>query len=345
MPRIKFYWTLQLSCWFLYVSYVAAGIYYYTPNVKGITKAALFNLAILVLGTHIYRIVVRSWDIESLPRWYNFMIYPVIGNVLISGIVSTFNIVIFHFDDYLIAKQPLSIAYFIFQFLNAFRFVMPWFVFYHGIRLTERAVQSERDKNQAQMQLKIVELDNLKNQLNPHFLFNSLNSIRSLTLSDPKLARDATTKLSDLLRIYLTFNELQDITLEEEINLVMDYLTIEKIRFENRLHYKIEVDKKVLQARILPMSLQLLAENAVKHGIGNTKNGGEIIIFARRENNSLKYGVRNTGNLTENIEKNKRKGLGLVNLQKRLLLNYGITDGLKIISKDNMVIAEVCVPL
>ena len=93
------------------------------------------------------------------------------------------------------------------------------------------------------------------------------------------------------------------------------------------------------------MLAQPFVENAVKHGIGNTKKGGEIIIFAQRENNTLKYGVRNTGNLTENIEKNKRKGLGLINLQKRLLLNYGITDGLMLISKDNMVIAEVRVPL
>lgn len=104
-------------------------------------------------------------------------------------------------------------------------------------------------------------------------MFNSLNSIRSLTLSDPKLARDAITKLSDLLRISLTYKDLQDILLEEELNLVKDYLSLEKIRFEDRLNYNFYVSKKILNALIPPMALKLLVENAVKQGIGKEKKG------------------------------------------------------------------------
>ena len=345
MSRTKFYWTLQLSCWLIYVSYVAAGIYYYIPNKTGVITAALFNLSILVFCTHLYRIIVHSWNIESL-KWYYFMIYPIIGNIIISSILCTFNTTILHFASHFASNQTASIGYFILQFLDSFRFIMPWFVFYHGIRLTEKAVKSERDKNEAQMQLKAVELDNLKNQLNPHFLFNSLNSIRSLTLSDPKLAREATTKLSDLLRIALTYNDLQDISLEEELNLVKDYLSLEKIRFEDRLTYRVETDRGILQARVPPMSLQLLAENAVKHGIGKAKNGGEILIYAKKRENNLVLGVKNSGSLIiDNPVKNSRKGLGLANLRKRIAINYGITYGLKITTNNEFVIAEFCIPL
>ena len=345
MSRTKFYWTLQLSCWFIYISYVAAGIYYYIPNKTGVITAAFFNFTLLILGTHLYRLIVRSWNIESL-KWYYFIVYPVVGNFIISSILCTFNATLLHFASHFASNQEGSISYFILQFLDCFRFIMPWFVFYHGTRLSEKAVKSVRDKNEALIHLKVAELENLKNQINPHFLFNSLNSIRALTLSDPKLAREATTKLSDLLRISMTYSDLQDIFLEEELNLVKDYLSLEKIRFEDRLTYRMEIDKGILKARVLPMSLQLLAENAVKHGVSKAKGGGEILIYAKKKNNDLILGVRNSGNIiTENNSKNSRKGLGLANLRKRLLLNYGIENGLKITDDNNSVTAEFYIPL
>ena len=345
MSRTKFYWTLQFLCWFIYVSYVATGIYYYIPDKTGVVTAAFFNLIILVFGSHLYRLAVRSRNIESL-KWHRFMIYPVIGDIIISSILCVFNFTVLHFGSHFASNQRPITDYFILQFLDTFRFIMPWFVFYHGIRLSERAIKSVRDNNEAQMQLKGAELENLKNQLNPHFLFNSLNSIRSLTLSDPKLAREATTKLSDLLRIALTYNELQDISLEDELNLVRDYLSLEKIRFEDRLVYRVETDKGILKARVPPMSLQLLAENAVKHGISKSKSGGEILIYAKKKGNDLVLGVRNSGSLTvNNNAKNSRKGLGLVNLRKRIAINYGLVDSLKITTDDDFVTAEFCIPL
>ena len=345
MSKIKRYWILQLSCWLIYVSYVAAGIYYYIPSKTEIISAAFFNLVLLVLGTHSYRLIVRPWNIESL-KWYYFMVYPIIGNIIISILLCTFNATLLHFGSHFAVNHTPDINYFILQFLDCFRFIMPWFVFYHGVRLTEKAVKSQRDRNEAQMHLKVAELENLKNQINPHFLFNSLNSIRSLTLSNPKMAREATTKLSDLLRISLTYNDLEDVSLEDELNLVKDYLSLEKIRFEERLTYHVETDRGIMKARVLPMCLQLLAENAVKHGVSKSKSGGEILIYAKKKGDKLVLGVRNSGVLApENNTKNTRKGLGLANLRKRILLNYGIEDGLKIVDDNNFVIAEFCIPL
>ncbi|MDZ7896871.1 MAG: histidine kinase [Arcicella sp.] len=345
MSKNKLYWTLQLSCWAVYVCYVALAIFFFTHNIKTVLVAAVINFSLFVILTHIYRLIVRKWNIESL-NWYRFLIYPICANIIVSLIICLINSSFLNFANYFSPNHQFSIGYFTLQLLDTFRFAMPWFIFYHGIKYATKAVKSERDKNKAQMQLKFVELDSLKNQLNPHFLFNSLNSIRSLTLSDPKLAREATTKLSDLLRMSLTYNELQDISLQDELDLVKDYLSLEKIRFENRLSYRVEIDRSILKARVLPMSLQLLAENAVKHGIGKAKDGGEILIYAKKKDSDLVLGVRNSGNLTpENHTKNQRKGLGLANLRKRISINYGIADSLKIINQDNFVIAEFCIPL
>jgi Histidine kinase len=343
MTRTKLYWTLQISCWGIYIAYASLGIIYYQLNVLDILRAGFLNFLVFIFSTHIYRLRVRELNIETLPL-PRFLIHPIIGNIIIALIVSVMNSSLLHFGQAFSPEKQPTFAYYTLQFLDTFRFVMPWFIFYHGIRFAEKAIQNERGKVEAQMQLKVAELDNLRNQLNPHFLFNSLNSIRSLTLTDPKMARDATTKLSDLLRISLTYKDLQNIPFEEELNLVKDYLSLEKIRFEDRLVYKFDISRGLLKALVPPMSLQLLAENAVKHGISKSKNGGEITIFAQKRENNLIFGVKNSGTLSDS-EVGKRKGIGLENLRKRLALNYGVENGFQIFAEQDRVISEICIPL
>lgn len=307
--------------------------------------ALLFNFILFILTTHIYRQLIRKRNIEIL-KLRQFLFYPVLANFIIALLVQIVNSDVLHFDQMFWKGYKDTPQGYILQSLDTFRFAMPWFIFYHGIKFAEKSIQNERDKSEAQMQLKIAELENLKNQLNPHFLFNSLNSIRSLTLSDPKLARDAITKLSDLLRTSLTYKDLQVILFEEELNLVKDYLSLEKIRFEDRLNYNFDVQKKILNALIPPMALQLLVENAVKHGIGKAKRGGEILIFAHSEEGNLIFGVKNTGSLNkDNADTGKRQGIGLENLKRRLALNYGILNGFKISELNKVVTSEVCIPM
>ena len=345
MTRKKLYWTIQTSSWGIYLIYIGLRIRHLNISLSDTLIAGICNFVLFLSFTHFYRITVHQFNIERF-RWYEFIVYPIIGNFFLVFLLQMLNGEILHFEvifspDY--RDNPVN--YFI-HILDSFRFAMPWFIFYHGIRFAESAIQNERDKLEAQMQLKIAELENLKSQLNPHFLFNALNSIRSLTLTDPKMARDAITKLSDLLRISLTYKDLQNIPFEEELNLVKDYLSLEKIRFEDRLNYSFEISKGVLKALIPPMSLQLLAENAVKHGIGKEKMGGEVIVFAYKSEGSLVFGVKNTGSLTKhNSDKNKRQGIGLENLIRRLELNYGVKDGFQISELDKVVISKVCIPM
>jgi Histidine kinase len=345
MTRNKLYWIIQLSSWGLYIIYIALRIPYLKAETTSLIIAWVFNFALYILATHIYRQLIRKRNIEAM-KLYKFLLYPIIANIIISVIVQVFNSEVLNFEQIFWKNYKNSIGNYLLQSLDTFRFAMPWFIFYHGIKFAELAIRNERDKLEAQMQLKIAELENLKNQLNPHFLFNALNSICSLTLTDPKMARDATTKLSDLLRISLTYKDLQDIPFEEELNLVKDYLSLEKMRFENRLNYSFDISKGILKALVPPMALQLLAENAVKHGIGKDKMGGEVIIFAHKHEGNLVFGVKNTGTLVKNnSDKNKRQGIGLENLKRRLELNYGIKDGFKISEFDKFVTSQVSIPI
>lgn len=345
MTRTKLYWTLQIICWGIYISYASLGIIYYQQIALNVLWGGLLNLLVCILGTHLYRMSVKGLNIENLSL-FNFLIFPIVGNVLIAVVASFLNSFILYYGYINFPIFQPNFGFYALNFIEMFRFAMPWFIFYHGIRFAEKAIQNERDKVEAQMQLKIAELENLKNQLNPHFLFNALNSIRSLTLSDPLLARDATTKLSDLLRISLTYKDLEDIPFEEELNLVKDYLSLEKIRFEDRLSYSFDVSKGILKVLVPPMSLQLLAENAVKHGIGKEKLGGKIIVYAHKLEGNFVFGIKNTGSLIKhNSDKNKRQGVGLENLTRRLELNYGIKDTFKISELNNVVTSQVSIPM
>jgi sensor histidine kinase YesM len=345
MTRIKLYWTLQIICWGIYISYASISILYYKQNTLNVLSAGFLNFIVFMLGTHFYRISIRDLRIENFGL-LKFLILPILGNIIIAVVVSFLNFIILYYGYINFPFYQPNFGFYALLFIEIFRFAMPWYIFYHGIRFAEKAIRNERDKVEAQMQLKIAELENLKNQLNPHFLFNALNSIRSLTLSDPLLARDATTKLSDLLRISLTYKNLQDIPFEEELNLVKDYLSLEKIRFENRLNYSFDVSKGILKVLVPPMSLQLLAENAVKHGISKEKLGGKIIVYAHKLEGNFVFGIKNTGSLIKhNSDKNKRQGVGLENLTRRLELNYGIKDTFKISELNKIVTSEVSIPM
>jgi LytS/YehU family sensor histidine kinase len=195
---------------------------------------------------------------------------------------------------------------------------------------------------QSETDLKTAELANLKNQLNPHFLFNAINSIKALTLSDPHLARNALTELSQLLRTSLTMGNEQLVTLETEISFVKDYLFLEKIRYESRLNYAFNIDKNTLSLKIPPMTLQLMVENAIKHGIGRSKAGGEILIQSTFSDNVFGLSVKNSGKLKHSSSLNNT-GVGIINLQKRLYFNFKENAKFSVKEVDNQVVASISI--
>jgi LytS/YehU family sensor histidine kinase len=167
-----------------------------------------------------------------------------------------------------------------------------------------------------------AELRALKAQVNPHFLFNSLNSISALTSSDAIKAREMCVLLGDFLRRSLGLGEKSTIPLEEEMSLIHAFLAVEKIRFGVRLHMEENIVKEALAMDVLPLLLQPLIENAVTHGIANLVEGGWVRLDARCQNGALSIVVENKFD-PDAPPRRQKNGMGLVNVRQRLEARYG----------------------
>ncbi len=187
------------------------------------------------------------------------------------------------------------------------------------------------------------QLSNLRSQLNPHFMFNALNSIRALIEEDPERAKRSITLLSSILRNAMSTVKRRTVPLGEEIDTVRSYLSLEAMRYEERLGVHIEVDPTLERSPIPPMMLQTLVENAVRHGIAKRKEGGEVSITARPEQDGMLLSVRNTGHYVRG--RSKDVGIGLRNTRQRLSHLYGKKAFLRIFNEGEVVVCEIHLPL
>jgi sensor histidine kinase YesM len=184
----------------------------------------------------------------------------------------------------------------------------------------------ERELRAAQLETNLAQaqLDALRMQLHPHFLFNTLNSISVLMAEDTKAARRMLTRLSDLLRASLENKGTHEVTLKEELEFLESYLEIEQTRFQDRLTMRMEVDPKALDACVPNLILQPLVENAIRHGIAPRAAAGLIEIHARRENGMVQLEVHDNGaGMTQILSESQMKGIGLSNTRARLEQLYG----------------------
>ena len=145
--------------------------------------------------------------------------------------------------------------------------------------------------------IKELELKTIKAHINPHFIFNSLNSIRALVDENPSRARTAITELSNILRSSMQVDKAETVSFEKELNIVKDYLALENMRFEDRLKVEYEIDEDTLDQQVPPMMLQTLVENAIKHGISKQISGGIVKIISDFKNQYHELAVQNTGSL------------------------------------------------
>lgn len=179
---------------------------------------------------------------------------------------------------------------------------------------------------QLEAQLSHAQLQALKMQLQPHFLFNTLHSISALLNKDPEAARKMITRLGDFLRLTLENSGSQEVTLQQEMEFLSCYLEIERIRFQNRLVTRMDVDLPTLLAKVPNLILQPIVENAIRHGIAPRSTPGLIEIEAKQRNGTLRIQVRDNG---PGLSKHRtsdilfKKGLGLANTETRLERLYG----------------------
>lgn len=197
-----------------------------------------------------------------------------------------------------------------------------WASLYFLIRIYQNAHRIQLERLRVTASIHEAALGALKAQLNPHLLFNCLNSIRALIPRDAPLPRDAITHLSELLRSSLSFNELELIPLREELGTVDNYLALERLRFEDRLRFTREIDDAALAWPIPPFTVQILVENAVKYGVATRENGGNIHLSIRVNSGLLEIQVINDGQLQSETPSSST-GLGLRNLANRIALLHG----------------------
>lgn len=336
MMKRALFWLFQLFCW----SFVAFTALQYSPlKNDDFSGRFIFFTSYLIAGLifgYIYTYIVENMNADKITT-LRFLSYPTIGAISIGMVFTTL--------DYALGGLSANISQldFIILFLENVWLILPCFFFFHLYRFTTIYQDRKARTLKAETQLQISELENLKKQLNPHFLFNALNSIKALTISDGKQARESIIQLSDLLRLSLNLGEQQRATLGEELKLAQNYLALEKLRFDTRLMYEFNIEPDLYNVLIMPMSLNTVLENAVKHGIGQLKAGGKIITSASTNQGILTIQVENTGTYDPKPKSNEG-GIGLENLHKRLALQYGKRASFTIENDNKMVKAVIKMP-
>ena len=193
----------------------------------------------------------------------------------------------------------------------------------HALRFYERAKTREARETELVSRLAQARLEALRMQLNPHFLFNTLNSIASLVQEDPQAAEEMIEALSDLLRLTLRASDLQEITVREELHFLDRYLHIEQTRFGDRLKVEKEVDVGLLDAAVPILILQPLVENAIRHGIEKQIAPGLVRISVERAGDKLGLAVVDNGYGVKVGEGRLVEGVGLKNTRARVKELYG----------------------
>lgn len=341
--HLRNYWLSQLLGWFVICSFNLF-VVFIVDRFEWIHLLSFAAFSFIgFLTTHLFRHYIKRWG------WLSYNI----PRILVRIIPSTFILSIIWFSlfmalDYLIdppteeQKEKLLVVYII-SIFNSWVILTGWTSLYFGFHFFRNYKQAEIDKWKLESTVKEAELLALKSQINPHFLFNSLNNIRSLIAENPDKARDMITHLSELLRYSIQLNHAEKVTLEKEIEVVQDYLQLESIQYEERLNYDFEIDQQLLHIQIPPMVIQTLVENAIKHGIAHLPEGGEIRIQANRIQDFLEIKVVNSGQIHESPFST---GIGLKNASQRLKLLTNSIQSIELENQsNNQVVARFRVPL
>jgi sensor histidine kinase YesM len=342
IKKDRLYWSLQIGGWAFYALVQIVGSRIANGPDWINTSRVLFlscEAIICLLLTHGLRQFINRW------RWFTIGMARLIPRVVLS--VLTLAITIYFLR--ILISIPLgqyermvafNLSTFIGLTLVFFLIFFVWSVLYFVYNYFERYNKSLK----LEASIKEIELSNLKSQLNPHFIFNALNSIRALVDENPLKSKQAINQLYNILRSSLTTGKKGLTRFEDELKIVKDYIGLEQIRFEERLKTSFEIDDESLDFLVPPLMRQTLVENGIKHGISKLTEGGSIQLITSVLNDRLKIQVRNSGTYVNGARRSSG-GLGLENTTQRLKLIYGDTATFKILTeKDNFVLVELEIP-
>ena len=339
ISKRKAYWILQVGGWSIYLI-ANAGFMFAGPGFKLHLFINQFILTIYLLGTtHMFRNIAvnNRWLSLSLMRLLPrtlavFLIFSV-GIYLFQIIIGYFLNTIDYVEDF----DILFITAFIFLHMIYYLLWVSVYFIYHYFEKYNASLKYDAAMYE-------IELNKLKSQLNPHFIFNALNSIRALVDEDPVKSKSAITQLSNILRNSLIMNKRKLIDFGDELKTVTDYLELEHIRLEERLKIELDISPGVESFQVPPLMIQTLVENGIKHGVATLPKGGKLSIKAWVEDNGLKIQIRNSGQYVNGVKLNST-GYGLENTTQRLNLIFGKAASFSISNEnEKTVLTEIKLP-
>jgi len=310
------YWMWQAVAWGGYSAISILFAAQYTGWQPALVVNYLLYTCYSIAFTDLFRRLMHRRGWLDLPTPARLARHAV--GILIIGAAQTFLVVSIYTLLGGNFKETWPLSSILWLWLGTTLATGTWTGVYVTLTLSRR-----RRERQVQMQLALreAELRALESQINPHFLFNCLNSIRGLVIEDPQKAQDTITRFAALLRYNLTHDSRHTVPLSAEAEVVADYLALEKVRFEDRLRLHVDIDPEAAAIPVPPMILQTLVENALKHGISRLPEGGDVRIHAAARNGSLVIEVENTGELVAGRAGDTNVGLN--NIRERLRLLYG----------------------
>lgn len=339
MRRISKFFLFQVSGWGLFA---ILNIYIAVLTEEVNLQITLINVLLALSGIAIttafkHWVVRYSWSRLTTEK---ILLKSTIAVCLLAIVYTTWYYVLIYFLYHTTLKF-VDFSTIIGSWISSSILLGIWVIIYFVWRYIEQSRSALINKLKLESEMKDMEIKTLRSNLQPHFIFNSLNSIRALIDEDPNLARVAITKISNILRNSISKQEATD-SLRNELQLTMDYLDLEKIRFEDRLQFSTNIAPNTLDLQIPTMMLQTLVENAIKHGISSLEHGGHITIESHVEQQTLWLTVSNTGKLNSATHE-QSLGFGLQSSRKRLDHLYGENASLHIREENNTVIVTVTI--
>ncbi len=343
--RISNYWLCQIAGWsFVGLSYV---FFAYTFGRK-LNSALLVRIVLVVLIgiaiTHLLRSVIRelNWLMQPIEKVLpKLFIAVIIASLTCSFLVVILSGVLINADmqgsnDINFSSKVLAYT------IDIGLFIIPWVLIYYFYHYITKSRKQQLDTLKLEALVKELELKTIKSHINPHFIFNALNSIRALIDENPYRARNAITELSNILRSSMQTEKSETVPFEKELDIVKDYLALEHIRFEDRLKIEYQIDEDTLDQPVPPMMLQTLVENAIKHGVSKQEKGGMVKVISDFKGNYHELIVQNSGFLNGHYNGD---GFGLSSTKNRLHLLFGEKANFEITQYDGLVEAKVLIPI
>jgi two-component system LytT family sensor kinase len=304
----------------------------------------IFDQDLEIVGTASF-IICFFHVVYGLIIWFPVRFNPLNNNKIINSITNIFAtgttaLAVWVLLPYIILKSifPLNnefLGYFDYSFaariIIEFLFFIILILIYYVVIYSENLREKISNETRLKMLVRDAELNILKSQINPHFLFNALNSISFLIKKAPDSAREMVIKLSEFLRYSLKYKENDMTSLEEELDNVDRYLVIEKVRFGDKLIYQKEVDNELLKILVPNMIFQPLIENALKHGVYESTSPIHIFLIASRKNDFLEVKIKN--DFDPKSKTKKGAGIGLKNIKERLALIYSNQSSLNVLAE------------